>query len=128
MIIKLWPDLVDWELSASVSGDVITINGQQFDFSPLGPGQRLPGSAIDSEYFIATEFVERKGKTLYVTLRFPVSPGSPEEFRNPDQHIVIDARKGPVKFPDASPIEDEHEERLHVGLDDYREPEEPTND
>lgn len=103
MKIKLWPDLVEWPLEATVGGDVITINGQAFDFSPLKDGQRLPGLAIDSEYFIGSEFVERRGGVIHVTLRFPVAWESPEEIRNPPAPIIIDAKEGVVNFPDASP-------------------------
>ncbi len=122
MRIKLWPDLVEWPLEATVDGDVITINGEGFDFSPLKDGQRLPCSAIDSQYFVGSEFIERKGKTLYMTLRFPVSWDSPEEYRNPSEHIVIDARKGVVKFPDASPVIEPQP------VIEIPEPEEPAND
>ena len=124
MKIKLFPFLTDDRLEASVSGDVITINGQAFDFSPLKDGQRLPGFAIDSEYFIGSEFIERKGKTIYLTLRFPVAWESPEEYRNPPEPIVIDARSGPVKFPDASPVV----EPVTAPVFEMDEPEEPAND
>lgn len=103
MKIRLWPDLVTWALSASVAGDMITINGEPFDFSPLKEGQRLPGSAIDSAFFPDASFVERKAGVLHMTLIFPVQPDSPEEYRNPAEPIIIDARSGTVKFPDASP-------------------------
>ncbi|WP_321847277.1 hypothetical protein [Pseudomonas paraveronii] len=103
MKIKLWPDLVEWPLEASVSGDVITINGEAIDLSVIPDGYRLPGSAVGNKFFVETEYVERKGKTLYFTLRLPVDWNSPEEYRNPVEPIVIEARSGPVKFPDTSP-------------------------
>ncbi|WP_104902951.1 hypothetical protein [Pseudomonas sp. LH1G9] len=103
MKIKLWPDLVEWPLEASVNGDVITINGEAIDLSVIPDGYRLPGSAVGNKFFVETEYVERKGKTLYFTLRLPVDWNSPEEYRNPVEPIVIEARSGPVKFPDTSP-------------------------
>lgn len=103
MKIKLWPDLVNWSLSASVSGDALTINGEVFDFAQLKEGFRLPGSAIGSDYFIATEFVERTDGVINVTLRFPVYWNSPEEVRNPKIPIYLDVTSGVVSFPDASP-------------------------
>lgn len=104
MKIKLWPDLVDWPLEASVNGDVITINGDVIDLSGIPDGFRLPSSAIGNKFFVETEYVERIGKTLHFTLRLPVKWDSPEEYRNPKEPIVIDARSGPVKFPDTTPI------------------------
>lgn len=103
MKIKLWADLVDWPLEASVNGEVITINGEPIDLSGIPDGFRLPGSAIGNKFFVQTEYVERIGKTLHFTLRLPVTWDSPEEYRNPQEPIVIDARSGPVKFPDTRP-------------------------
>lgn len=103
MKIKLFPFLSDWQLEASVSGDVLTINGEEIDLSDIPDSYRLPGGAVGNKFFVETEYVERKGETLYFTLRLPVDWNSPEEYRNPVEPIVIDARSGPVKFPDTSP-------------------------
>lgn len=103
MIITLWADIMDVPLVASVDGDVITINGEPIDLSEIPDGYRLPGSAVGNPFFVETAYVERKGKTLYFTLRLPVQWDSPEEYRNPKEPIVIDARSGPVKFPDTTP-------------------------
>ena len=101
MKIKLLPFLTNESISGSVSGDILTVNGDSFDFTPLKDGFRLPASAISSEWFV--DYVERKGQTLHMTLRLPVQADSPDEYRNPVEPIVIDARSGPVKFPDTSP-------------------------
>ncbi|WP_338568695.1 hypothetical protein V6L78_19695 [Pseudomonas canadensis] len=105
MKIKLYPDLLKGPLEASVSGDALTINGEVFDFSGIPDGYRLPASAVTNRFFMedSREFIERKGNTLYLTLKLPVEMDSPEEVRNPSEPIVIDARSGPVKFPDTSP-------------------------
>lgn len=103
MKIKLWPDLVSWSVEASVSGDVITINGEKFDFSPLKSGFRLPASAIGSNYFVTGEFIERIDGIINITLLFPVDWRSPEEIRNPLTPIYLDVVDGAVPFPDASP-------------------------
>lgn len=104
MKITMFPFLSDWPLEASVSGDVITINGEEIDLSGIPDGFRLPGDAVGNKFFVGTEYVERIGKTLHFTLRLPVQWDSPEEYRNPPEPIVIDARSGPVKFPDTSPL------------------------
>lgn len=104
MKIKLWPDLIEWPLEANVDGDVITINGEAIDLSDIPEGYRLPGIAVGNKFFVETEYVERIGKTLHFTLRLPVKWDSPEEYRNPSEPIILDARSGPVKFPDTMPI------------------------
>ena len=104
MKIKLWADLVDWPIKASVKGDVITINGEEIDLSGIPDGYSLPGSAVGNKFFVETEMVQRIGKTLHFTLRLPVQWGSPEEFRNPKEPIVIDVKNGPVNLPDTTPV------------------------
>ncbi|KTB62617.1 hypothetical protein AO066_18185 [Pseudomonas fluorescens] len=103
MKIKLWAALMEDALEASVQGDVITINGESIDLSGIPDGYRLPGSAVGNKFFVETDYVERIGKTLHFTLRLPVAWDSPEEYRNPLEPIVLDARCGLVKFPDTSP-------------------------
>lgn len=103
MKINLWPDLVNWPLEASVNGDVITINGEDIDLSGIPDGYRLPGSAVGNKFFVESDYVERIGKTLRFSLRLPVTWDSPEEYRNPAEPIIVDARSGLVKFPDTSP-------------------------
>ena len=110
MKITMFPFLSDWPLEASVSGDVITINGEEIDLSGILDGFRLPGSAVGNKFFVETEYVERIGKTLHFTLRLPVDWDSPEEYRNPSEPIIIDARSGQVKFPDTTPVKVDHEE------------------
>lgn len=112
MKIKLWPDLVDWPLEASVSGNIITINGENIDLSGIPDGFRLPGSAIGNRFFVESEFVERNGDTLHLTLRLPVVWDSPGQHRNPAEPLILDVQSGPVKFPDTSPPEPEVPEMI----------------
>ncbi|HBO1688137.1 TPA: hypothetical protein L4F78_006352, partial [Pseudomonas aeruginosa] len=55
MIIKLSPyaplPCSDERLSLSRDGDVLIVNGQVFDFTPLPDGGELPAEAIGSEWF-----------------------------------------------------------------------------
>lgn len=103
MKIKLWADLVDWPLEASVDGDVIAINGEAIDLSGIPEGYRLPGSAVGNKFFVETEFVSRIDGVLSFTLRLPVQWDSPEGLRNPVAPLVLSVRSGPVNFPDTSP-------------------------
>lgn len=105
MNIRLWPDLVEWPIEAYVSGDVITINGEDIDLSGVSDGFKLPGSAVRNRFFVETEYVERKGGVLNLTLRLPVDWDSPEEYLNPLEPMMISVSAGPVPFPNTSPPE-----------------------
>lgn len=105
MKIKLFPFLSDWPLKASVSKDVITINGEEIDLSGIPDGYRLPGSAIGNKFFVETEYVERISGVLHLTLRLPVDWSSPEEVRNPSEPIYLEVDDGQIDFPDTTPQE-----------------------
>ncbi|MFL1553207.1 hypothetical protein ACI77I_29730 [Pseudomonas sp. D47] len=100
MKIKLWPDLVEWPLEASVSGDKLTLNGEVFDFSQLKEGFLLPSTAVDSRFFVETEMIQRVGGEVCITIRLPVTHETAEEIRNPAESIVLQIKRGKVKFPD----------------------------
>lgn len=103
MKIRLWPDLVDWAIEASVNGEVLTLNGEKFDFSVIPEGYRLPGSVVGNKWFVESDYVERIDGELRLTIRLPVQWGSPEEVRNPAQPLVISITEGKVHFPDTTP-------------------------
>lgn len=42
----------DDELKIEVTGDVLIVNGEEFDFSYIGEGETLPHSAIASDTFL----------------------------------------------------------------------------
>lgn len=69
MIIKLSPQRRDDTLTLSKKGDVLTINGEEFDFSVVPDGATLPAAAVQST-FIAGD-VYRNGGTLTVPLILP---------------------------------------------------------
>lgn len=52
MKIKFHTQRRDDELLIKISGDVITVNGDEYDFSPIGEGETLPHSAIALDTFI----------------------------------------------------------------------------
>ncbi|ENF0686774.1 hypothetical protein ABPG11_006754, partial [Pseudomonas aeruginosa] len=58
-------------LSLSRAGDVLTVNGQVFDFTPLPEGGELPAEAIGSEWFAGP--VLRRAGQLELILRFPLA-------------------------------------------------------
>ncbi|WP_059399873.1 hypothetical protein [Pseudomonas aeruginosa] len=82
-------------LSLSRAGDVLTVNGQVFDFTPLPDGGELPAEAIGSEWF-AGPALRRAGR-LELILRFPLAAESSAAARFPEP-LLIDT-DGPVELP-----------------------------
>lgn len=95
MIIKLSPQRRDDTLEVVKAGNVLTVNGEDFDFTPMGNGDTLPVAAITSIWFTAD--VEKADGELTLTLLFP-NPWnySPEQAFPVD---LIDVPDGPVAFP-----------------------------
>jgi len=69
MIIYLSPQRRDDTLAVNKAGDVLVVNGESFDFSPVGEGDTLPLFAINSMWFSGD--VSRTGGELSITLLFP---------------------------------------------------------
>lgn len=99
MNINLSPQRRDDSLAVSVSGDVLSINGEAFDFSRMVDGDTLPASAINSEWFVGQ--VNRTGQELELTLILPLPANySPEQaFPAP----LFNVRNGTVFLPKPLP-------------------------
>ena len=82
-------------LSIFKSGDVIVINGDTLDFSPLAEGMVLPRAAIASPY--VANIVKRIDGELIVPLVLPVKRGDPESVLFPADSV--DVPDGPVELP-----------------------------
>jgi hypothetical protein len=95
MIIKFSPVRMDETITASKQGDVLTINGQAFDLSPLPDGATLPVEAIGSDHFVGP--VERTDGVLHLTIRLPHGPNPPPCVAFPEPITVT--KDGPVKLP-----------------------------
>ncbi|MGI0527300.1 hypothetical protein [Rhizobium giardinii] len=96
MRINLSPQLRDDSLTVSVSGDVLTVNGEAFDFTPLPEGATLPHDAVDSEWFAGP--VSRIGGQIGVTLLLPYKNGNASSnvtFPEP----IVTTGDGPVSLP-----------------------------
>ncbi|PHN28985.1 hypothetical protein [Pseudomonas sp. ICMP 561] len=78
MKIILSPVRREETISVVKRGDVLFVNGEEFDFSPVGEGDTLPRSAIDSIWFGGP--VDRVDGELTLTMILPL-PGnfSPEQ-------------------------------------------------
>ncbi|KSI77278.1 hypothetical protein [Pseudomonas aeruginosa] len=99
MIIKLSPyaplPCSDERLSLSRDGDVLIVNGQVFDFTPLPDGGELPAEAIGSEWFAGPAL--RRAGGLELILRFPLAADASAAACFPEP-LLIEA-DGPVELP-----------------------------
>jgi hypothetical protein len=104
MKISFSPVRRDEQLELHRAGDVLTINGEAFDFGPLPEGATLPAEAIDSDWFAGP--VERIDGELHLTLVLPHGPQAPEATRFPAPLDL--GGDGPVDVPVwAEPEEEE---------------------
>ena len=92
----------------SVSGDVLTVGGEAFDFSPLGEGESITSDAVENAHIQDapqtgdTNAIHRKDGNIYLGIKYPVFWNSPEaaRFPNPD---VVSISSGSVPLPDPTP-------------------------
>lgn len=95
MHITLSPVRLDETLTASRAGDVLTLNGETFDFGPLPEGATLPAAAIDSDWVVGD--VARLDGELHLTLRLPHGPNPSRAVAFPEPiHVTED---GPIPLP-----------------------------
>lgn len=83
------------DLSIIKDGDALIVNGERFDFSPVGDGDTLPAAAIASKWFLNQ--VDRIGGELIFTMLLPLPWNSSQEqlFPAPIENI----QDGPVQLP-----------------------------
>ena len=98
------PIRFDTPLDLERNGDVLTINGEVFDFSAIPPGATLPRDAIASDWFAGD--VERDDAgSLTIRLLLPHGANAPEETCFPAPlEVTVD---GPVALPPYEVIEEE---------------------
>ncbi len=95
MIIKLCPQRRDDELVLSKRSDVLTINGERFDFRGVPEGAVLPASAVDCEFVVGD--VTRLDGELIITLLLPCGPEATESARFPFD--IVSPPDGNVSLP-----------------------------
>jgi hypothetical protein len=81
------------------SGDVLTVNGEAFDFGPLPEGATLPREAVTCDWLVSD--VERIDGVIHLTLLLPHGPDAASEARFP---VSILAADGPIPHP--APLEE----------------------
>ena len=88
----------------SAQGDVLTINGEAFDFSQLQEGETLMNSSnppsVASEYIKAD--VPRENGYITPNLRLPYSYGADQSVRYPNPNPLVIDTDGPVTLPGAA--------------------------
>lgn len=100
MIIKLSPQLRNTTLKVIKNGDILNINGEDFDFSPMPEGSTLPVAAIKSEWFFGD--AERSNGVLTLVMWLPLPANYSQEQAFPVD--LVDVPDGPVDFPKPLPI------------------------
>jgi len=95
MKLILSPQRRDGTLTVIKQGDILTINGAEYDFTSLPDDGTLPAEAVDSEYVIGS--VERVNGELELTLLLPHGPNASEAARFPEP--IIDPADGEVELP-----------------------------
>ncbi|WP_417511457.1 hypothetical protein [Methylophaga sp.] len=94
MIINLSPQVSSKELVLSVDGDVLTVNGQELDFSVIPDGATLPADAVDNEFIIGS--VERIGGVIRLTTVLPITYQASASARFPSS---LNQTSGQVELP-----------------------------
>ena len=94
MNITLSPMRRDDRLDLAISGDVLAVNGEEFDFAALPEGATLPQSAVACAWLAG--YVERIGGEIHLALILPHGEKAPAETLFPDPIMAGD---GPVPLP-----------------------------
>lgn len=96
MRITLVPQRRDGTLTVSKVGDVLTINGEPFDFSVILDGASLPASAVACD--LVTGAIERIAGELHLSLFLPLGPNPSwaQAFPTP----ITMTTDGPVPLPE----------------------------
>ncbi|WOE77477.1 hypothetical protein RZO07_19395 [Pseudomonas protegens] len=89
--------------SVTVNGYVITINGEPFDFSPLGKGYELSLEAIGSPLFADKAVMSTDG-VLAVTLLMPYDEATATDAIRFPEPVTVTA-DGPVDIPTDHPAQ-----------------------
>ncbi len=95
MIIYLSPMRRDAPIEVSVSGDILSIDGEAFDFSAIREGETLSQQDAGCPWLAGD--VTRSGGEIILTLILPHGPNAPAETLFPTAISVT--TDGPVALP-----------------------------
>lgn len=80
-----------------VRGEVVIVNGEEFDFGILPAGYSLPRFSVDSPWFVDSTITRDHDGVLTLPIRFPYPADANETLRFPEPIIVT--KDGPVDLP-----------------------------
>lgn len=109
MQISFSPMRRDDRLSLSVAGDILTINGEAFDFSALPEGATLPRGAVSSDWLASD--IDRVNGELHLTVIAPHGANAPQSTLFPQP---VTALEGAVPVPEPEQPEDQEEDTPDV--------------
>ena len=96
MRIEFRPIIMDFALAVTKAGDLLTINGESFDFSALPAGGMVPAGEVPCDFIVGP--VERdEDDGLSVTLLLPCRYDAPPARLNPSP--IISPPDGPITLP-----------------------------
>ena len=95
MNINFTPQLRDGTLELSKMGDVLAVNGIEYDFSPLENDDEIHSSAIESEFISGV--VTRKEGVINLTIILPITGDATHEQCWPTPQFNIP--DGPITLP-----------------------------
>ena len=101
MKIILTPQRRDDTLTLSRSGSILTVNGEDFDFSPMGDGDTLPFGAVLSGWFAGP--VDRVNGELEMTILLPLPANYSQEQAFPAP--LLNVQDGPIALPQPLPTD-----------------------
>jgi len=123
MKLSFTPARMNNQYEASVSGDVLTIDGEARDFGPLPDGATLPKDDVDCPWLASD--VERIDGEICLTLMLPHGANAPEETCFPE---MVTIAEGEVVLP---PYDVEPEPEFKIEIEEEPElelEEEPTDE
>lgn len=82
--------------AVSIAGDVLTIDGEDFDFSPMPEGGEIGSEHVASDWIIGVNVCRIDGE-IRISMPLPIGPDAPEASRFPAPVIVNS--DGPVTLP-----------------------------
>ena len=97
MRISFTPQYSTEKLEVTKHGDLLTINGDPFDLSPLVEGESIPGRAFDCRFIADVHPITRTNGEIHITLIVPCN-------ENPSPHVsfptdLVDVPDGIVPVP-----------------------------
>lgn len=95
MKIILSPQRRNDTIAVTKKGDVLTINGNKYDFSALPDGGELPATAVDCEW-IVSDIVRQNGE-LQFTLILPHTFDASDAARFPEP--IVNPANGELVLP-----------------------------